>query len=94
MHMVTDIKVLEDYWLELTFADGTGGPVDLSHLVGKGVFAAWKDYDAFREVRIGSSGELVWGDQIDLCPDALYLQATGQKPEDIFPNLKQEPVHA
>jgi len=94
MNKITDVKVLEDYKLELTFADGTRGTVDLSHLVGKGVFALWKDHDVFREVRIGSSGELVWGEQIDLCPDALYLQATGQKPEDIFPNLKQEPVHA
>jgi len=94
MHRITDVKVLEDYKLDLTFADGTRGTVDLSQLAGKGVFALWKDYAAFREVRIGPSGELVWGEQIDLCPDALYLQATGQKPEDIFPNLKQEPVHA
>ncbi len=94
MHKITEVKVLEDYRLELTFADGTQGTVDLSHLAGKGVFTLWNAYDTFREVRIGSSGELVWGEQIDLCPDALYLQATGKKPEDIFPNLKQEPVHA
>jgi len=94
MHKITDVKVLEDYKLDLMFADGTRGTVDLSHLAGKGVFTLWNDYDAFREVRIGSSGELVWGDQIDLCPDALYLQATGKKPEELFPNLKQEPVHA
>lgn len=94
MHKITGVKVLEDYKLDLTFADGTRGTVDLSHLVGKGVFSLWNDYDAFREVRIGSSGELVWAEQIDLCPDALYLQATGKKPEELFPNLKQEPVHA
>lgn len=94
MQKITDVKVLEDYKMVLTFADGTRGTVDLSRLAGKGVFAVWNDYDAFREARIGASGELEWGDQIDLCPDALYLQATGKKPEDIFPNLKQEPVHA
>ena len=94
MHKITNVEVLEDYRLELTFADGRRGTVDLSHLVGKGIFSLWNDYHAFREVRIGSSGELVWGEQIDLCPDALYLQATGQKPGDIFPSLKQKPVHA
>ena len=94
MHRITGVKVPKDYGLELTFVDGTRGTVDLSHLAGKGVFALWNDYDAFREVRIGPSGELVWGEQIDLCPDALYLQATGKKPEDIFPNLNQEPIHA
>ena len=94
MNKITDVKVLEDYKLDLTFADGTRGTVSLSHLAGKGVFTLWSDYDAFREARIGSSCELAWGEQIDLCPDALYLQATGKKPEDIFPNLKQEPVPA
>ena len=94
MHKVTAVKVLEDYRLNLVFADGKSGTVNLSHLVGKGIFALWNDYCAFREVRIGASGELAWGEEIDLCPDALYLQATGQKPEDIFPSLRQEPVHA
>ena len=94
MHKITDAKVLKDYKLDLTFADGTRGAVSLSHLPGKGVFTLWSDYDAFREARIGSSGELMWGEQIDLCPDALYLQVTGKKPEDIFPTLKQEPVRA
>lgn len=94
MHKVTSIKVLKDYRVELTFDDGKSGIVDLSHLVGKGVFSAWTDYVNFQQVRIGESGELVWNDQIDLCPDALYLQATHQRPEDVFPSLKHEPVCA
>ena len=94
MHKVTAVKVLEDYKLDLVFADGKRGMVDLSHLVGKGVFALWNDYRAFREVQIGTSGELIWSEEVDLCPDALYMQATGQKPEDVFPALRQEPIHA
>jgi hypothetical protein len=90
MRKVTKIKVLADYRVELQFDDGKGGVVDLSHLVGNGVFAAWTDEKAFQKVRIGESGELVWEDQIDLCPDSLYLQATHQRPEDIFPALKRE----
>jgi hypothetical protein len=90
MHKVIKIGVLADYRMELLFEDGKGGVVDLSHLVGNGVFAAWTDYEAFKKVRIGESGELVWDDQIDLCPDSLYLQATHQRPEDVFPSLKRE----
>ncbi len=41
MHKVTQVKALEDYRLELTFADGTHGTVDLSDLARKGVFALW-----------------------------------------------------
>ena len=68
--------------------------MDLSEAVGKGVFALWRDRLVFEQVSIGSSGELVWGEQIDLCPDALYLKVTGKKPEDIFPALRDQPTHA
>ena len=61
--------------LVLAFDDGVSGVVDLSELVGRGVFA-------------------LWGDQIDLCPDSLYLRATGKKPEDVFPALRHEFAYA
>jgi hypothetical protein len=94
MRRVVDVRVLGDYRLELVFDDGVTGVVDLSDLVGKGVFALWRDRAAFACFRIGNSGELVWDDQVDLCPDALYLKATGKKPEDLFPALRREPSHA
>jgi len=94
MKKVSEVKVLQGYRLELVFDDGARGVVDLSDLVGKGVFAIWRDRRIFEQVQIGSFGELVWGDQIDLCPDALYLKATGKKPEDVFPALRCESVHA
>lgn len=94
MHRITGVEVLEDYRLDLTFADGTRGVVDLADLAGRGVFALWNDYAEFRKVAIGDTGELVWSEQIDLCPDALYLKATGKKPADVFPGLRHEPTHA
>ena len=94
MHKIIDVEAMSDYRLRLTFADGTAGTVDLSDLAGKGVFALWNDRSAFEAVRIGEVGQLCWGDQIDLCPDAMYLRLTGKKPEDIFPNLTRGPIHA
>jgi len=94
MRRVKNVKVLGDYRLELAFDDGARGIVDLSDLVGKGVFALWRDRAAFARVRIGTSGELVWDDQVDLCPDALYLKATGKRLEDVYPALRREPSHA
>jgi len=91
---IKGVEVLSEYRLDLTFDDGTRGIVDLSSLVGKGVFSLWRDPSAFERVRIGTSGELIWNDQIDLCPDALYLRVTGKKPEDLFPALRREPAHA
>lgn len=94
MAKITKVKVLQDYRLELTFDDGVCGVADLSELVGKGVFALWRDRNVFEQVRIGSFGELIWADQIDLCPDSLYLRATGKQPEDIFPALHRETTYA
>ncbi|HEY2990389.1 MAG TPA: DUF2442 domain-containing protein [Candidatus Binatia bacterium] len=94
MKRVSKVKVLPGYRLELEFDDGISGTVDLSENVGKGVFALWSDPRAFDRVRIGSSGELVWDDRIDLCPDALYLKVTGKRPEDIFPALRGRSSHA
>jgi uncharacterized protein DUF2442 len=94
MKRISKVKVLSEYRLELEFDDGVSGRVDLSEFVGKGVFAVWRDPLFFEQVRIGSSGELVWGEQIDLCPDALYLKVTGKKPEDIFPALRNQAAHA
>ena len=76
---------LDRYRLDLLFEDGTRGQVDLHDLVGSGVFALWNEYEAFRRVQIGQSGELVWSDQVDLCPDALCLQVTGKDAENVFP---------
>jgi hypothetical protein len=94
MHKVVSVAPLGEYRIAIEFDDGVSATVDLADLAGEGVFAAWRDPEFFRAVRIGDSGELVWGDQIDLCPDSLYLRATGKRPEDIFPALKQGRVHA
>lgn len=94
MRKISRVKVLQGYCLELTFEDGVCGVVDLSNLVGRGVFTSWRNHHSFEQVQIGSLGELFWGDQVDLCPDSLYLKVTGKKPEDIFPALRHESAHA
>jgi hypothetical protein len=88
MREISEVKVLQGYRLELVFDDGVHGVVDLSDLVGKGVFTIWGDHRIFGQVRIGLFGELIWGDQIDLCPDSLYLKVASKKAEDVFPSLR------
>jgi hypothetical protein len=94
MVKITRVSVKKNYSLELTFDNGACGVVDLSDLVGKGVFTLWRDPRIFEQVQIGSFGELTWSDKIDLCPDYLYLRLTGKKPEDVFPALRCESIYA
>jgi len=77
---------LPDYKIHLKYSDGVNGEVDLSHLVGKGVFSVWSDQETFREVSLGDHGQIRWSDEIELCPDALYLEITARAPEELFPN--------
>jgi hypothetical protein len=84
------VKALPNYRLWVKYADGAEGEINLAHLVGRGVFALWNDYRAFEQVYIGSSGEIAWGDEIDICPDAVYMKITGKTPEELFPNLQAE----
>ncbi len=88
------VKALPNYKLWLKYSDGVAGEVDLSHLAGKGVFALWNDYTAFEQVYIGESGQVAWTEEIDLCPDALYMKLTSQTPEQLFSKLKTEIVYA
>jgi hypothetical protein len=85
-----EIKPLDNYQIWIKYSDGIQGVVDLSKYVGKGIFSAWTDYSFFQAVKIGSSGELMWGTEIDLCADSIYLKLTGKNPEDMFPALKNE----
>jgi hypothetical protein len=82
------------FHVELSFDSGETGIVDLSHLAGQGVFSAWNEPGVFERVAITDVGALEWPGDLDLCPDALYLQMTGKKPEDIFPPLKNRLSHA
>ena len=85
---------LPGYRLRLRYADGVTGDVDLSHLVGKGIFRLWNDPDAFGRVSIGTAGEVRWSDEVDLCADALYLEITGKRPDEVFPRLRKAASHA
>ncbi|MFN8457660.1 MAG: DUF2442 domain-containing protein [Anaerolineae bacterium] len=88
------VKPLPNYKLWVKYSDGVEGEVDLSHLAGKGVFALWNDYTAFEQVYIGSSGEIAWSDEVDICPDSTYMKITGKTPEELFPNLQPAKVYA
>lgn len=94
MPIPIEVKPLENYRIWIRYSDGCEGIVDLSHLVGKGVFELWNDYREFQKVYIGPGGEIAWGDQIGLCPDALYLKITGKQAEDIFPRLRELVTYA
>jgi hypothetical protein len=78
MYRIVEVEARPGYRVWIRFTDGTAGEVDLSDLVGKGVFASWEQEGAFERVFIDEeTGTIAWPGDIDLAPDALYRDVAG-----------------
>jgi hypothetical protein len=72
------VKSLGKYKIWLKYADKTEGVVDLSSLAGKCVFEIWENGSCFENVFIHPiSNAIAWNEELDLCPDNLYLEIKG-----------------
>ena len=73
MYQIVHAEPLKDYRLKIRFSDGLEGVVDLSNLVGKGIFSSWKNPKKFAQVAVDPECHTVcWPGGLDLAPDALY----------------------
>ncbi len=85
MHKITNVLPLENFKIKVTFTDGAEGVVDLSELKGKGIFSAWNDEAVFNAVSVNNESHTVsWPGGIDLCPDVLYAEITGQSIDTVI----------
>ncbi len=79
MERIVAVRALPGYRLWLRFTDGAEGEVDVSHLVGRGVFRAWQDVSLFERVYVDPDCQTVcWPGNLDLDPDVLYSRLTGR----------------
>ena len=81
----TEVEPREGYRIWLRYKDGAAGEIDLSHLAERGVFEAWNDRTYFETVHVTPDGGIAWRDEIELCPDALYMQLTGKTVSEVMP---------
>ncbi len=72
----------------LRYSDGASGEIDLSHLAGRGVFTAWNEPGYFDKVYIAPHHAIAWSDEIDLCPESLYIDLTGKSVEEVMPGVR------
>ena len=68
---LVEVKPLDDYSLEVTFANGVKKVVDIKPYFKYSFFAPIKDYELFNQVH-AEYGGVVWNDEIDLAEEALY----------------------
>jgi hypothetical protein len=79
IHVVTEVRALPPDRVWVRFADGVQGQIDLSGLIGQGVFRPLLDPATFTRVAIDEFGVVCWPDGPDLAPDAMHaaLSADG-----------------
>ena len=66
------------YRLYVEFEDGVSGIIDLQKWKGKGVFQTWNDEENFKRFIITPDKKIEWNEDIDMDPDAFYLQLIGK----------------
>jgi hypothetical protein len=77
---VLEARYIEEYKLELVFENGKKGVVDLSGYPQKGgVFSRLADIEYFKQFLVNKEiGTLCWPDGLDIAPETLYHEATGE----------------
>lgn len=82
------VEARDGYRLWVRFDDGTEGEIDLSARAGRGVFEIWDEPGVFESVKIMANRAISWTEEAELCADAVYLELTNRKPEEIMPGLR------
>ena len=79
LYDVVEVEARAGFKVWVRFEDGAEGEVDLSDLVGKGVFKRWADDPSeFAQVSVDEeSGTIVWPGGLDVAPDRLYSDVVG-----------------
>lgn len=82
---ITAVEVADHGVLDLTFADGTTGKVDVLDRLRGPVFERARTPVGFREVRI-EEGTVAWPGGADMAPDTLHERVkTGNWPQSVVP---------
>jgi hypothetical protein len=73
---VTEVEVLDEHRLRLTFEDGIVGDVGFDDREWRGVFEPLRDPRHFERVCVDPHGTIVWPELgLDMAPEPLYEQA-------------------
>lgn len=92
MVRAVEVEPLPDFRLRLKYSNGVTGEVDLSRLVGRGVFKAWCDECNFSTARITHYGAVAWDNDIEMCADSLYLLLPGRSMPELMRRIEYTSV--
>jgi len=71
---VRTVQPLENFTLLLDFTNGESKVFDVKPYLSKGVFVELSELDIFKKA-VTVLGAVAWPNEIDFCPDTLYLES-------------------
>ena len=75
---VTEATYSGKYQIDVRFADGSSGKADFAKYLEEGtVLSKLKNLAVFMSFGV-KYGTIVWGEDLDIAPETLYLEATGR----------------
>jgi hypothetical protein len=77
---IISARYISEYRIELAFENGKSGIVDFKKFISKGgVFGRLSDLNFFKKFQVNHElGVITWDDEIDVAPETLYSEATGE----------------
>jgi len=89
---VVAVKVLWPYTIEVTFADGVRGRIDLADDLFGPVFEPLREPAFFEQAYVDAElGTVVWPNGADLSPEFLYASASAASRESEAVNVGGDP---
>ena len=70
----TDVRYLHDYELLITFSNGEQRVYDGEDDITQGIVTQLRNKALFARARI-ERGTVVWNDELDIAPEALYAES-------------------
>ena len=79
LHFITEILSLDQLAVTCRFNTGEERMIDISKVLGESIntpfFSKLLNPVFFSSVKLDSYGTLSWNDEIDFCPDVLFLNS-------------------
>jgi hypothetical protein len=77
---IISARYVDEYRIELIFENGRSGVVDFTKFISRGgAFSCLSDLDFFKRFQVNEElGVITWEEEIDVAPEILYSEATGE----------------
>ena len=87
---IESVKYISGFTLHVKFLDGVEGDIELSDLVGKGIFKLLQSQELFAKA-YNTGYSIAWSSELEIDSDTIYMEISGKSIDEL---LLQNSPHA